>query len=422
MDARCAEVYIATMSTFPDVRFLDRATPPHIVTLILMVGTSALSMNVFLPSLPNMTEYFGTDYRVMQLSVALFLAVNAVLQLVIGPLADRFGRRPVLLWGFGLYLVATLGCIFAPSAEIFLVFRMCQATIVVGMVLSRAIVRDMVPQDEAASMIGWVTMGMAIVPMLGPAIGGVLDQAFGWQANFWLQIVVGLAVTWLIWSDVGETSRARGGSFRSQLDDLPELVRSRRFWGYALAAAFSSGAFFAYLGGAPYVGSDVFGLSPAVLGIFFGAPAIGYAVGNGISGRYSVRYGINSMILWGSMMTFAGMLMSILVFLVFGGSALVFFGFTTFVGLGNGLVLPNATAGMLSVRPHLAGTASGIGGAFMIGGGAGLSALAGWLLRPGTGAWPLLFIMALTSAAAVACILYVIRREREVGLTVPAER
>ena len=404
------------MSTLPDVRFLDRATPPHIATLILMVGTSALSMNVFLPSLPNMTEYFDTHYRVMQLSVALFLAVNAMMQLAIGPLADRFGRRPVLLWGFGLYLVATLGCILAPTAAVFLAFRVCQATIVVGMVLSRAIIRDMVSQDEAASMIAWVTMGMAIVPMLSPAVGGVLDQAFGWQANFWLQFVVGLAVMWLIWTDVGETGKARGGSFRSQFEDLPELIRSRRFWGYALAAAFGSGSFFAYLGGAPYVGSEVFGLSPAALGIFFGAPAIGYAAGNGISGRYSVKYGINRMILWGALLTLAGLLTSILFFAAGWGSALVFFGFTTFVGLGNGLVLPNATSGMLSVRPHLAGTASGIGGAFMIGGGACLSALAGWLLRPGTGAWPLLFIMALSSVAAVTCIVYVIRRERRVGV------
>ncbi len=404
------------MTMRADVRFLDRATPPHIATLILMVGASALAMNVFLPSLPNMAQHFATDYRVMQLSVALYLGVSGALQLVIGPLSDRFGRRPVLLGGFGLYLVATLGCIYAPTAEAFLAFRMAQATIVVGMVLSRAIVRDMVPQDEAASMIGWVTMGMAIVPMLGPAVGGVLDEAFGWQANFWLQIGVGLGVIWLIWSDVGETGAIGAGSFRSQFHDLPELVRSRRFWGYALAAAFSSGAFFAYLGGAPFVGSEVFGLSPALLGIFFGAPAVGYAIGNGLSGRYSVRYGINRMILSGTVLTFAGLLTSLLVFLLGAGSAVVFFGFTTFVGLGNGLVLPNATAGMLSVRPHLAGTASGIGGAFMIGGGACLSALAGWLLRPGTGAWPLLWIMAATSAAAVACIVYVIRREGQVGV------
>jgi DHA1 family bicyclomycin/chloramphenicol resistance-like MFS transporter len=102
-------------------------------------------MNIFLPSLPAMTEHFDTDYRLMQLSVALYLAVNAVLQIVVGPISDRYGRRPVLLWGIAIFLLATLGCIFAPTIEIFLAFRMMQAVVVVGLVLGRAVVRDMYP-------------------------------------------------------------------------------------------------------------------------------------------------------------------------------------------------------------------------------------------------------------------------------------
>ena len=170
------------MSPEPRVRFLDRTTPPHISTLILLAGLSALAMNIFLPSLPGMVAYFNTEYRLIQLSVALYLGVNAALQLLMGPISDRWGRRPVILWGLGLFLVATLGCIAAPNVYVFLTFRMVQASVVVAMVLSRAIVRDMVPQDRAASMIGYVTMGMAVVPMIGPAFGGLLDEAFGWQA------------------------------------------------------------------------------------------------------------------------------------------------------------------------------------------------------------------------------------------------
>ena len=85
----------------PAVRFLDRTTAPHIITLILLASISALAMNIFLPSLPNMTDYFQTDYRLMQLSVAVYLAVNAVLQIIVGPVSDKFGRRPVILWGLG---------------------------------------------------------------------------------------------------------------------------------------------------------------------------------------------------------------------------------------------------------------------------------------------------------------------------------
>ncbi len=401
------------MSERPVIRFLDRATPPHISTLILLAGLSALSMNIFLPSLPGMTAYFDTEYRLMQLSVALYLGVNALLQIAVGPISDHFGRRPVILWCTAAFLVATLGCIFATNVAVFLSFRMAQAIIVVGMVLSRAVVRDIVPQAQAASMIGWVTMGMALVPMAGPAVGGILDEIFGWRANFWLLFGLGAGVLWLSWRDLGETAQRASTSFAAQFGEYPELLTSRRFWGYALAAAFASGAFFAYLGGAPFVGTHVFGLEPARLGLYFGAPAVGYALGNGISGRYSVRFGINAMILTGTILTLAGLTLSLLTFAAGHGTAEVFFGFITFVGLGNGMVLPNATSGFLSVRPHLAGTASGLGGAIMIGGGAALSALAGALLVPGRGAWPLLWIMLATSALSVAAILFVIRRERD---------
>ncbi len=386
------------------------------MTLVLMTGMAAMTMNMFLPSLPAMTAYFETDYGIMQLSVALYLGVNAALQLVVGPISDRFGRRPVLLWGFAVFLVATVGCIFAPNVETFLFFRMGQSASVVAMVLSRAVVRDMVPQDQAASMIGYVTMGMAVVPMVSPALGGWLDEYFGWQATFWFLLVTGILTTALIWLDVGETNATRSASFSEQVRDYPELLTAQRFWGYCLASAFASGAFFAYLGGAPFVGTQVFGLSPSTLGFFFGAPALGYMVGNFLSGRYSIRFGVNRMVLTGAILSTSGASLSLLLFLVGLGNVATFFGFMTFVGLGNGMVLPNATAGMLSVRPHLSGTASGLGGAIMIGGGALLSALAGILLVPGSGPFPLLWIMFIVSVLAIVSILWVIARARRLGV------
>jgi len=398
------------------VRLLDRKTPPHIGTLVVITGLSAMVMNMFLPSLPTMTEYFQADYRLMQLSVALFLGAVAVLQIFIGPLSDRFGRRPVLLVGLAVFLLATIGCLTARSVELFLVFRMGQAAVGVAMVLSRAIARDMFDQSKAASMIGYITMGMAVVPMISPAIGGALDEAFGWKANFLVFLVLGTAVFALVWADVGETNTAKSTSFRAQVADYPELLLSPRFWGYCLAAAFASGAFFAYLGGAPFVGSVVYGLQPSQLGLFFGAPALGYMAGNFLSGRYSVTVGVNRMVLWGAVASTIGVAISLTLALSGLGSVYTFFGFMIFIGLGNGMILPNATAGMLSVRPHLAGTASGLGGAIMMGGGAALSALAGALLKPGSGPFPLLWIMLIVSVLAIAAILLVIRRERSIGI------
>ncbi|SEL01029.1 MFS transporter, DHA1 family, bicyclomycin/chloramphenicol resistance protein [Roseovarius nanhaiticus] len=391
--------------------FLDRQTPPHISTLILMTGLSALAMNIFLPSLPNMASYFDAPYRLMQLSVALYLAVNAVLQILIGPISDKLGRRPVILAGMVIFILASIGCALSTSAAMFLTFRMIQAGIVVAMVLSRAVVRDMVPQDRAASMIGYVTMGMAVVPMVGPVFGGMLEEAFGWQANFWALTAIGVFILAMTWADLGETAQGSGLTFAQQYREYPVLLRSLRFWGYAGAAALSSGAFFAYLGGAPYVGDHVFGLNPKELGFYFGAPALGYFAGNFLSGRYSVRIGVNRMVFWGTLANAFGIACNLALIYAGLGSAISFFGLMIFMGLGNGMTIPNATAGALSVRPDLAGTASGLAGAMMIGGGAALSALAGISLTPQSGAAPLLWIMLITAIGAVATILLVMRRE-----------
>ncbi|MCB1333466.1 MAG: multidrug effflux MFS transporter [Roseivivax sp.] len=397
------------------VRFLDRTTPPHIATLVLMAGMSALVMNIFVPSLHMMADWFAADYGLMQLAVSGYLAVNALLQLFIGPMSDGLGRRPVILAGTVLFILATIGCLMATDVTVFLIFRMAQASIVVAMVLSRAVVRDLYPPDQAASMIGYVTMGMSLVPMISPVVGGALSEAFGWHANFWLMLVLGMGMLWLCWRDLGETAVRSGLTLAQQFREYPELFRSPRFWGYAAAAALSSGAFFSYVGGAPFVGAEVFGLQPTELGFYFGAPALGYAAGNFLAGRFSARYGINRMALWGALILVSGLALSLAVFSLGSGSAPVFFGFMTFVGLGNGLTIPNATAGAMSVRPRLAGTASGLAGALMLAGGAVLSSLAGALLQPGSGAAPLLWLMLLSACGSVAAMLLVIRRERSLG-------
>ena len=398
-----------------DPRFLDRTTPPKIVTLILVAGLSALTMNIFLPSLPGMALYYGVPYGVMQQSVALYLALSAALQIVIGPISDRYGRRKVLLGSLVLFLLATIGTLLAPTATSFLIFRMAQAVIAAGMVLSRAVVRDMVADAQAASMIGYVTMGMSLVPMIGPVIGGVLDDLYGWKANFALLLVLGLGTLALVWADLGETASLRRVSLAEQIRTYPALLASRRFWGYTLAAAFASGCFFAYLGGAPYVGDKIYGLSSTHVGALFALTAIGYAAGNFLAGRYSVRLGMNRMILIGCIVTTVGMALLALLTLLGLSGPTTFFGLTIFMGLGNGICLPNANAGLLSVRPELAGTASGLGGAILIGGGAALAAFAGILLGPGSTEMPLILLMLASSAASVVAILFVIRRARQIG-------
>ena len=405
------------MPTSTSSRFLVPSTPPHIATLIFLSALAPVAMNIFLPSLPQMTEYFGTDYRVMQLSVALYLLVNAILQALIGPISDKYGRRPVILWGIVLFILATIGCILSPTVEVFLAFRMAQAVATVGMVLSRAAVRDMYPADQAASVIGYVTMGFAIAPMLTPVIGGAMGEFFGWKSNFLLLIAFGIGCFFLTRADFGETARSSGKTLGQQFREYPELLTSPRFWGYTLATALSSGAFFTYLGGAPFVGATYFGLTPGILGLFMGAPAIGYILGNFLSGRFSIRVGSNRMMMAGCIVT--GVTMTLLLILFYAGfdHHTVFFGLMISVGLGNGMTMPNGMAGSLSVRPHLAGTASGLSGAIMLGGGAALSALAGMLLTEETGPYPLIWMMLITAVLGILSVLVVILRERQLGLS-----
>lgn len=396
-------------------RWLNRSTPPHVITLVVIAGVSALSMNIFLPALPSMATFFEADYAVVQLAISAYLGVTALLQIIIGPLSDRYGRRPVLLWGIGIFVLATIGCIFSTSIEALLGFRMLQAGVASGIVLSRAIVRDMVPPEQAASMIGYVTMGMSVVPMIGPALGGVLNASYGWQASFVMLGLLGVVVWLIVWLDLGETNSHKSASFGAQFRAYPDLVRSRRFWGYALTAGFASGAFFAFLGGAPFISTVILGLNSAEMGAYFGIVALGYMFGNFLSGRYAQRAGMNKMMMIGGAVAATGSALSLLLFELGFLHALSLFGPMMLVGIGNGLTLPSANAGMISVRPQLAGSASGLGGAITIGGGAGLAALAGVMLNEESGALPLFALMFLVSLLGVFSSLYVIHVAKKAG-------
>lgn len=395
--------------------FADNKTPPVLITLILVTSISVLTMNAFIPSLPALAEDLGSSYAFMQIAVSGYLLMTAFMQLLIGPLSDRYGRRPVILISLVIFILASFGCIMAEDGVTFMIFRMLQAAVASGMVLSRTIVRDLLEPNEAASMIGYMTAAMALVPMFGPMYGGAMEEALGWRATFWSFVVFGVAILWLCWIDLGETNKTKSSSFKEQIQAYPDLLRARRFWGYTLTAAFASGSFFALLGGGPYVGREIFELSPAATGLYLGMIAFGYMSGNLITGRYASRMGINRTMMIGCLISTFGIGAGLLVNLFVVQHPLAVFGFCIFVGLGNGLTMPSATTGILSVRPGLAGSASGLGSAMMIGGGAGLSALAGALLSKESGAAPLLALMVASAMCSVLATIYVIRRAKVVG-------
>jgi len=397
------------MPTKPEPAQVNKKPKPHILTLAMAAAIGPLAMNVFLPALPGITSYFNTSASTAQLSVSLFLFSTALLSLVIGPMSDKFGRRPVMLWCFVIMLAGTLLCIFASTIELFLLGRVVQATSAGGMIISRAIARDIASRDEAASLIGYITMGMALVPMVGPVIGGFLGELYGWHATFYLIFAVALGALIVVYFDLGETNHQKSSSFSAQVKEYPELLTSRRFWGYTATSGLSSGAFFAFLGGGPLVANQVLGLSPSEFGFYFAFAPIGYMSGNFISGRMSVRAGINKMMLSGCIAVTGGVLVAIILFAAGVIHPLSFFAPMFFMGFGNGLTLPSANAGIVSVRPHMAGSASGLGGAMQLGGGAALAVLAGYIFVPENGALPLLWVMFSSAFCAIFATLYVIR-------------
>lgn len=381
--------------------------PPRLVTLILLTALATLSLNMFLPSLAAMAVDFEVGYALISLSIAGYVAVTAALQLIIGPLSDRYGRRPVLLAAMAVYTVASIVCALTTDIGVFLAFRIVQGVIIAGWTVSLAIIRDMKPANEAASTIGTISMVMAVAPMIGPLAGGLLDAAFGWRASFVAFAIMGLGVLALCWVDLGETNSTRTGGFAAQVRAYPELLGSAHFWGYALCMALSIGAFYAFLAGTPLVATAVFDMSTATLGAAMGSITAGFVFGSFLSAQLAKRHALATMMIAGRLVACAGLTVGLVLLMAGYLHVVLLFGATLFVGVGNGLTTPSASAGAMSVRPDLAGSASGLFGALSAVVGALLTVITGALVTAETGAFMLLAIMLTASFLALLAALVV---------------
>ena len=380
---------------------------PSMATLILVAAVSPLAINMFVPSMPGLAVAFDAPYAKVQLGLSLYMAATAMLTLGAGPLSDRYGRRPVLLGGMVLFILGTLMILFAPDLNWFLAGRVLQSGSAAGIVLSRVVVRDLVDRERAASAIGYVTMGMAVAPMIGPAIGGVLDEHFGWQASFIMLLAVGAIALGAALANLPETKPADPPSQGGQLGRYGRLLANPLYLLFVASGSSASAVFFGFLGGGPAIANGLLGLSASQYGLWFAATAAGYMLGNFLSGRHAMRVGVPRMIVLGAVTTLTGTLIPVLLFSSGIATALALFGPMFLVGVGNGLTLPSATSGAISVDPAASGVASGLLGSIQIGLGAGISVLCAWLVGDGHMIMPFALAMAAFAAASLVFCLAV---------------
>ncbi len=381
--------------------------------LLLLVALTAMgpfAMQIFLPALPAIQQAYGVDIATAQLVFSLSGFAMALGTLAYGPLADRHGRRPVLIGAIVLFIAGSVLATVAATIEVLIAGRFVQAAGgVAGLVLTRTIVRDLFDRSRSAEMIAWLTVGMVAVPMVSPAIGGLFVDFASWRLNFLAPAVAGailLVVTWARLPETRPEATAREVR-RGFMPGAGSLLRQPQFIGYTLHGAGSFAAFFAFLAGAPYVVQQVMGQPATAYGLWFIINAFGFMMGNLTAARLSAWFGLDRMIVVGTGIVVVGVSTTLVLMLDGHWTPAALFVPMMVTAYGQGLGMPNAQAGALSVNPNLAGTASGLAGFVQMAVASAVAQLVG-VMQNGT-PYPMLIVM-LICAAVMSGSLLLIRK------------
>jgi len=340
----------------------SRASVPLGLLLTAIVGVGALSIDMFLPSLPTIASVFETGAATAQLTVTLFLAGLAASQLVWGPLSDRLGRRRVLLAGLTLYALAGAACAMVPGIATLIGARVVQALGAgSGPVIARAVVRDLYEPALAARILAAMGTAQALTPILAPVIGGWVHALAGWQAVFLVQAAFGAMFLLTAARVVPETNVYAGASATDALSHrLGALLGHPRYLAYVGVAALMFGGQFAFITGSSFALIGLLGVSPTTYGVCFAAVATGLMAGNFVSVKIGARFGIDVMIRAGTTIgAAAGFVMATLAWAGVASVASVIGPMFAFA-FGLGFVLPNTVAGAIGPFPRMAGLASAV--------------------------------------------------------------
>jgi len=394
---------------------LRRDTLTLTVLLGLLTAFGPMATDIYVPSMPSIGRLFGVGTAQVQLTLSSYLLGYALGQVVYGPIADRFGRKPALLLALALFCAASFACAIAPDIETLIVARCGQALGAAGVVLlPRAIVRDLHAGDAAGRELSRMGAIMSLVPVIAPLVGGLVQTTFGWRATFLVVIGVGIAAGVVVWRSLPETLQRRAGARVRLVETLRHcgvLMRDATFLAHSGILGCSYAVVFAWISGSPFVLQNLYGLSPVAFSVAYAIACGGALMGGSIAASLAVRIGLDRTMALGTLCLAAGGL-AMMVCLALGLPPVASLVLSMVVcHAGNMLATPQAVAGALTPFPHCAGTASSLLGLVQQLSAAAAGTLVGVTL--GRSAWPLAIAIATMGCASLA--LWALSRRRRVA-------
>lgn len=354
---------------------------PKLITITMMAAVAVLSLNMIVPAFGEMAEGFGVSYAEISFLFSGYLIITGFLTLLAGPLSDRFGRRPIALFGISVFAVASAVCAVTPNLTVLFTARIIQTVVVGSAVISQAVVRDTSKdQADATKRLASVAIVIGLAPLIGPTAGGVVADLFGWRGVFWAQTLVALVALVLVWFDLEETNQHKSSTFFAQIRDYPTVIASPRYWGYAGTLCLGVSTFFAFLAGMPLIGKSEFQFNPTQIGMVLGTLTVGYILANIILRQITAHFWDSSIIVFGRLLGLGGAVTTLIFYYLGLTSPLFIIAPLALLGAANGFSVQPSHAGVISINPRLAGSAAGLGGAMVYWIGAGASALMSYLL------------------------------------------
>jgi len=375
------------------------------VVLGLLTAVGPFAIDMYLPALPSIGEDLNAGTVSVQMSLLVFFLSMGLAQIIVGPISDMIGRKAPLYIGLVLFIVGSIGSALAGSIEVLIAFRFLQGLgASAGMVVPRAVVRDLHTGTEAARLMSLLMLVFSISPILAPLTGSVVIESFGWRAVFWSVTIAAVLAVVLLATSLKETrpvEERRGSSLRSALGGYRFLMGDRNFLGLSFIGGFGISSFFVYLSSSSFVLIDHYGLSPTLYSVFFSINAVAFFAMSQLTGTLTERFGLRRVVR-AAVVSYATVMVALLATMAAGIQSLWVLASFLFVGYGFlGLVIPTTSVLAMDDHGSIAGTASALMGTLHFAIGAAAMAVSG-LFFDGT---PLPMVTSIAACAVIALAL-----------------